>query len=90
MRVPAVTRSRSRPGGRPDGADLQVSPLLEGVEPGHVAVFERASHRLEQLQPRVLLVPEPLQVHLACPITCRHTVCQKGLEGSPGLLAVLG
>lgn len=64
MRVPAVTRSRPRPGGRPDGADLQVSPLLEGVEPGHVAVFERASHRLEQLQPRVLPLAEWLQDHL--------------------------
>ena len=64
MCVPAVTRTRSRPGGRPDGADLQVAPLLEGVELGHVAVFERASHRLEQLQSRVLLPAEPLQVHL--------------------------
>lgn len=64
MRVPAVTRSRSRPGGRPDGADLQVAPLLEGVEPGCVAVFERACHRLEQLQSRVLLASEPFQVHL--------------------------
>ena len=60
MRVPVVTRSRPRPGGQPDDDDLQVAPLLEGVEPGHVAVFERASHRLEQLQPRVLLAPEPL------------------------------
>lgn len=58
MRVPAVTRSRSRPGWPDD--DLQVSPLLEGVEPGHVAVFERACHRLEQIQPRVLFAPEPL------------------------------
>ena len=41
MRVPAVMRSRPRPGGRRDD-DLQISPLLEGVEPGHVAVFERA------------------------------------------------
>lgn len=64
MRVRAVARSRSRPGGRPDGGDLQVSPLLEGIEPGRIAVFERASHRLEQLQSRVLLAPEPLQVHL--------------------------
>lgn len=64
MRVPAVARSRPRPGGRPDGGDLQVSPLLEGVEPGRIAVFERASHRLEQLQPRVLLASKPLQVHL--------------------------
>ena len=64
MRVRVVIRSRPRPGGRPDGADLQVSPLLEGVESGHVAVFERASHRLERLQPRVLLAWEPLQVHL--------------------------
>lgn len=39
MRVLVVTRSRPRPGGRPDGADLQVSPLLEGVESGHVAVL---------------------------------------------------
>lgn len=46
MRVPGVTRPRPRPGGRPDGGDLQVAPLLEGVESGHVAVFERASHRL--------------------------------------------
>ena len=60
MRVLDVTRSRSRP----DGGDLQVAPLLEGVESGHVAVFERASHRLERLQPRVLLAWEPLQVHL--------------------------
>jgi len=51
MRVPGVTRSRSRPGGRPDGGYLQASPLLEGVESGHVAIFERASHRLEQLHP---------------------------------------
>ena len=64
MRVPGVTRSRPRPGGRPDGGDLQVAPLLEGVESGHVAVFERACHGLEQLQPRVLLAWEPLQVHL--------------------------
>jgi len=42
MRVPDVTRSQPRPGGRPDDDDLQVAPLLEGVEPGHVAVFERA------------------------------------------------
>ncbi len=60
MRVLVVTRSRPRPGGRPDGADLQVSPLLEGVEPGRIAVFERACHRLEQLQPRVLFASEPL------------------------------
>lgn len=64
MRVPAVARSRPRLGGRPDGGDLQVAPLLEGVESGYAAVFERASHRLEQLQPRILLAPEPLQVHL--------------------------
>ena len=60
MRVLVVTRSQSRPGGRPDGGDLQVAPLLEGVEPGCVAVSERASRRLEQIQPRVLLAPEPL------------------------------
>lgn len=60
MRVPGVTRSRPRPGGRPDDDDLQVAPLLEGVEPGCVAVSERASRRLEQIQPRVLLAPEPL------------------------------
>ena len=60
MRVPGVTRSRSRPGGRLDDGDLQVAPLLEGVESGHVAVFERTSRRLEQIQPRVLLAPEPL------------------------------
>lgn len=60
MRVPGVTRSRSRLGSRPDDDDLQVAPLLEGVEPGHIAIFERACHRLEQLQPRVLLAPEPL------------------------------
>lgn len=41
MRVPGVTRSRPRPGGRPDGGDLQVSPLLEGVEPGRVAVSRK-------------------------------------------------
>lgn len=64
MRVLVVTRSQPRPGGRPDGGDLQVAPLLEGVEPGCVAVFERACHRLEQLQPRVLLASEPLQVYL--------------------------
>jgi len=64
MRVPAVTRSRSRPGGRPHGGYLQVAPLLEGVEPGCVAIFERASHRLEQIQSRVRLASEPLQVHL--------------------------
>ena len=64
MRVPGVTRSRSRPGGRPDGGDLQVSPLLEGIEPGRIAVFERAWHCLEQFQPRVLLASKPLQVHL--------------------------
>ena len=64
MRVPTVTRSRPRPGGRPDDDDLQVAPLLEGVESVYVAVFERASHRLEQLQPRVLLASEPLQVYL--------------------------
>ena len=45
---------------RPDDDDLQVAPLLEGVEPGCVAVSERACHRLEQIQPRVLLAPEPL------------------------------
>lgn len=60
MRVRVVMRSRSRSGGRPDDDDLQVSPLLEGVEPGCVAVSERASRRLEQIQPRVLLAPEPL------------------------------
>ena len=60
MRVWVVMRSRSRPGGRLDDGDLQVAPLLERVEPGHVAVFERASHRLEQFQPRVLFAPEPL------------------------------
>ena len=64
MRVPGVTRSRSRPGGRPDGGYLQASPLLEGVEPGRIAIFERASHRLEQIQSRVRLASEPLQVHL--------------------------
>ena len=64
MRVPGVTRSQSRPGGRPDGGDLQVAPLLEGVEPGRIAIFERASHRLEQIQSRVLLASEPFQVHL--------------------------
>ena len=45
---------------RPDDDDLQVAPLLEGVEPGCVAVSERASRRLEQIQPRVLVAPEPL------------------------------
>jgi len=40
------------------------SPLPECVEPGHIAVFERASHHLEQIQSRVLLALEPLQVHL--------------------------
>ena len=60
MRVPTVTRSRPRPGGWPDGADLQASPLLEGVEPGRIAIFERASHRLEQIQPSVFLAQEPL------------------------------
>ena len=64
MRVPGVTRSRPRPGGRPDGGDLQVAPLLECVEPGHIAVSKCLSHRLEQLQPRVLLTSKPLQVHL--------------------------
>jgi len=64
MRVRVVMRSRPRPGGRPDGADLQASPLLEGVEPGRIAIFERASHRLEQIQSRVRLASEPLQVHL--------------------------
>ena len=88
MRVPGVTRSRPRPGGRPDGGDLQVAPLLECVEPGHIAVFERACHSLEQLQPRVLLASEPLQVHLKRPITCRHSLCQKGFERSSGVLAV--
>ena len=63
MRVPAVTRSRPRPS-CPDHDDLQVSPLLECVEPGHIAVSKCLSHRLEQIQPRVLLAPEPLQVHL--------------------------
>ena len=60
MRVLVVTRSQPRPGGWPDDDDLQASPLLEGVEPGRIAIFERASHRLEQIQPRVLLAPEPL------------------------------
>ena len=64
MRVPGVTRSRPRPGGRPDGADLQVSPLLEGVEPGRIAVSKCLSHCLEQLQPRVLFASEPLQIYL--------------------------
>ena len=64
MRVPSVTRSRSRSGGQPDDDDLQVAPLLEGVEPGRIAVSKFLSHCLEQLQPRVLLAPEPLQVHL--------------------------
>ena len=59
MRVLGVTRSRPRPG-HPDDDDLQVAPLLEGVEPGCVTVFERASRRLEQIQPRVLFAPEPL------------------------------
>ena len=63
MRVPGVTRSRPRPGW-PDDGDLQVSPLLERVEPGRIAVSERASYRLEQLQPRVLLLAEQLQDHL--------------------------
>ena len=49
--------------GRPDDDGLQVAPLLEGVEPGYVAVFERASHRLKQLQPRVLLPPDAFQVY---------------------------
>lgn len=89
-RVPTVTRSRPRPGGQPDDDDLQVAPLFERVEPGCVAVFERASHRLEQFQPRVLLAPERLQVHLERPVTCRHTVCQEGFKSSSGLLAVLG
>lgn len=88
MRVPAVTRSRSRPGWPDD--DLQVSPLLEGVEPGCVAVSERTSRRLEQIQPRVLFAPEPLQVHLEWPGTRRHTICQEGFKSSSGLLAVLG
>ena len=88
MRVLVVTRSQSRPGGRPDGGDLQVAPLLEGVEPGCVAVFERACHRLEQLQSRVVLAPDPLQVHIKRPITCRHSLCQKSLERFPGILAV--
>ena len=64
MRVPGVARSLPWPGGRHDGGDLQVSPLFEGVEPGCVTVFERASHRPKQLQPRVLLASEPFQVHL--------------------------
>ena len=64
MRVWVVMRSWSRPGGRLDDGDLQVAPLLEGVEPGCLAVFERVCHSLEQLQPRVLFAPEPLQVHL--------------------------
>lgn len=34
---------------RPDDDDLQVAPLLEGVEPGYIAVSERASDRREQL-----------------------------------------
>ena len=59
MRVPAVTRSRPWVE-RPDDGDLHVAPLLEGVEPGCVAVSERASRRLEQIQPRVLFAPEPL------------------------------
>lgn|GEM_PF-5882714 len=63
MRVPAVTRSRPRPG-HPDDDDLPVAPLLERVEPGRIAVSERLSHCLEQFQPRVLLVPDPFQVHL--------------------------
>ena len=63
MRVPAVTRSQPRPG-HPDHDDLQVSPLLECVEPGRIAVSECLSHRLKQLHPRVLLVLEPFQVHL--------------------------
>ena len=63
MRVSTVTRSRSRPS-HPDHDDLQVSPLLECVEPGHIAVSERASHCFEQIQPRVVLAPESLQVHL--------------------------
>ncbi len=60
MRVPGVTRSRPRPGGRPEDDDLQVAPSLEGIESGRIAIFERACYRLEQIQPRVLLAPEPL------------------------------
>ena len=63
MRVPAVTRSRPWVE-RPDDGDLHVAPLLECVEPGHIAVSERASHCFEQIQPRVVLAPESLQVHL--------------------------
>ena len=62
MRVLAVTRSRPRPS-HPDHDGLQVSPLLECVEPGHIAVSKCLSHRLEQIQPRVLLAPESFQVH---------------------------
>ena len=89
MRVLAVMRSRPWVD-RPDDGDLQVAPLLERAEPRRIAVCKCLSHRFDQLQPRVLLVPEPLQVHLERPVTRRHTVCQKGLEGSSGLLAVLG
>ena len=60
MRVPGVTRSQSRPGGRPDGGDLQVAPLLERVEPGRIAVSKCLSHRLKQLHPRVFLAQELL------------------------------
>lgn len=89
MRVPSVTRSRPW-GERPDDGDLHVAPLLEGVEPGCVAVFKCLSHRLEQIRPRVLLAPEPLQVHLERPAACCHAVCQKFLERPSGLLVVLG
>ena len=63
MRVPAMTRSQPRPG-HPDHDDLQVSPLLECVEPGRIAVSECLSHCLEQFQPRVLLPSDAFQVHL--------------------------
>ncbi|OMG18981.1 hypothetical protein CYJ18_05910 [Actinomyces naeslundii] len=83
-------RARGPGPGRPDDDGLQIAPLLERIEPGRIAVSECLSHRLEQLQPRVLFVPEPLQVHLERLVTRRHTICQEDFKSSSGLLAVLG
>ena len=53
-------RARGPGPGRPDDGDLQVSPLLERVEPGRIAVSECLSHCLEQFHPRVFLAQELL------------------------------
>ena len=63
MRVRVVMRSRSRPGGRPDDDDLQVAPLLEGVEPGRIAVTKCLNYRFEEFQPWVFFSPDAFQVY---------------------------